>query len=176
MRHAANFKVSLSVGRLWLMSMIDDGVPPKPLPLPPPLPELFVYFSWVSALRFFANLIQLNFVGCPHTLNSCHTFLRNLHKKYWQAQSPKCQSRLTVFSFPPSYMSFFFIFLLCGKISHFHKANMSISIKLNMHENWQSHRGNANCTCNNLSCTHGEKKGLYLIYIELREKINYINM
>lgn len=40
------------------------------------------------------------------------------------------------------YMKFSFSFL--DKISDFHKANMSISIKLNMHKNWQVIKANGN--------------------------------
>lgn len=43
-----------------------------------------------------------------------------------------------------SNMKFSFSFLFLGKISDFHKANMSISIKLNMHKNWQVIKANGN--------------------------------
>lgn len=51
---------------------------------------------------------------------------------------PHC-AHSTPFAF---YMKFSFSFL--GKISDFHKANMSISIKLNMHKNWQVIKANGN--------------------------------
>lgn len=54
-----------------------------------------------------------------------------------QLAVPLCDTQCFAF-----YMKFSFSFL--GKISDFHKANMSISIKLNMHKNWQVIKPNGN--------------------------------